>query len=283
MNKRSANIRLIVFLFAVAVFCANTEAIRAQSTTPNTNEVEAVLARAQSFLRKGEAAFTSGDMDAARREFDRAIDAILESGLDVRASQALQLGWREIIEKINVYQVNAIRESRAWKIQDFEGRPEEDDPANATGGIVAEGPLSIETFQQKFAELHRRFREKFNRQFVITGADHGEHNRLYGRGGAVDIRSRDLTYEHIQFIISTGQTLGLRVRDFTTYERVQAHNRRVYALGRPLDTLASGLHLHVDRMGSSGLNSMVSRPAISTRNKNVTAQPRKKGKGSKRK
>lgn len=282
MNTWSANIRLIAFLFAAAVFCLSATAARAQSTAPNAGEVEAVLARAQSFLRKGESAFSSGDMDAARREFDRAIDAILESGLDVRANQALQLGWREIIEKINLYQINALRESRAWKTQDFEGRPEEEDTADIAGGIVAEGPLAIETFQQKFAELHRLFREKFKREFVITGADHGEHNRLYGRGGAVDVRSRDLTYEHIQFIISAGNRLGLRVRDFTTYEKVQAHNRRVYALGRPLDTLASGLHLHIDRMGTSGLNSMVSKPAISTRKKNVAVEPRKNKKGSKK-
>jgi hypothetical protein len=281
MNKGSANIRLIVFLSVI--FCLSATAVRAQSAQPSVAEVEAVLARAQSFLRKGESAFSSGDMDAARREFDHAIDSILESGLDVRASQALQLGWREIIEKINLYQINALRESRAWKTQDFEGRPEEEIADDITSGIVGEGPLAIEKFQQKFAELHRLFREKFKREFVITGADHGEHNRLYGRGGAVDIRSRDLNYEHIQFIISTGLSLGLRVRDFSTYEKVQAHNRRVYALGRPLDTLASGLHLHIDRMGTSGLNSMISKPAISTRKKNVTVESPKSKRGSKKK
>jgi len=265
----------VEFLFAVVVICLSLAVASAQSSAPAAGEVEAILARAQALLKKGEAAFAAGDMDSARREFDRAIDALLESGLDIRSSAALQLGWREIIEKINGYQVNAFREARAWKMQEFEGKPEEDTD-DATSGIVAEGPLTIETFQTKFAELHRRFREKFKRDFVITGADHGEHNRLYGRGGAIDVRSRDLTYEQVQFIISVGQSLGLRVRDFTTWERVRDHNQRVYALGRPLDTLASGLHLHIDHMGRSGLNSMVSRPAISTKKRSATAQPRKK-------
>lgn len=276
MKRRSAYIRLVAFLFAVAVIFFGPNLTIAQSRAPRENEVEAVLARAQALLKKGESAFVAGDMDSARREFDRAIDAILESGLDLRSSAALQLGWREIIEKINAYQINALREAKAWKTQEFEGKPEEDDADSVDGGIVAEGPLPVETFQLKFSELHRRFREKFKRDFVITGADHGEHNRLYGRGGAIDVRSRDLTFEQIQFIVSTGQSLGLRVRDFTTWEKVREHNSRVYELGRPLDTLASGLHLHIDRMGRSGLNSMVSRPAISVRKKSATARPRKK-------
>lgn len=276
MRVQSAYRKLIASLFAASFFCLSATTTLAQSSVARAGEVEAIIARAQSYLKRGESAFVAGDMDMARREFDRAIDAILESGLDLRANESLQLQWREIIEKIDLYQKNALRESRAWKIQEFEGRPVEEEEAVVGGGIVAQGPLAIEAFQQRFAELHRRFREKYKREFVITGADHGEHNRLYGRGGAIDVRSRDLSREQIQFIISTGQSLGLKVRDFTTWDRVEAHNRRVYSLGRPLDTLASGLHLHIDRMGNSGLNSMVSRPAISKRKHNTTAQPRKK-------
>lgn len=282
MKKRGANIRLIVFVFTAMLFCADAGPARGQSTASQAGE--AVLARAYAFMQKGEAAFAAGDMDMARREFDRAIDTILESGLDIRANESLQRGWREIIEKINGYQLDAFREARAWKTQEFEGRPiEDEDETEGTGGIVGQGPLTIETFRVKLADLQSRFEKKFKREFFITGADHGEHNRLYGRGGAIDVRSRDLTYEQVQFIISTGRSLGLRVRDFTTWEKVESHNRRVYALGRPLDTLASGLHLHIDRMGFSSSNTMVSRPAISKREKKVSVQPRKSAKGAKKK
>jgi hypothetical protein len=67
-------------------------------------------------------------------------------------------------------------------------------------------------------------------------------------GSAFDIRVRDLTREQVAFIISNGNQLGMRIKDFSTWESVAAHNARTRMLGRPLDTLATGVHLHIDRM-----------------------------------
>jgi hypothetical protein len=44
------------------------------------------FALARIHMQKGEACFNAGDMDCARREFDRAVDSILELGIDVRPS-----------------------------------------------------------------------------------------------------------------------------------------------------------------------------------------------------
>lgn len=126
------------------------------------------------------------------------------------------------------------------------------------------GPLSPKEFQDRFAQLRSRFKEKYSRDIVLTGADHGEHRRLYGKGSAFDVRARDLTREQVTFIISEGNRLGLRIKDFSTWQKVAAHNQRSQELGRPLDTYATGLHLHIDRMTAPGKARMVAKPVAKT-------------------
>jgi hypothetical protein len=126
------------------------------------------------------------------------------------------------------------------------------------------GPLTTAVFQTRFVELRKRFEEKYGREITLTGADHAEHRRLYGSGSAYDIRVRDLTREQVGFIIAAGNALGLRIKDFSTWESVAAHNARTRMLGRPLDTLATGVHLHIDRMVSPK-NTMVAVPVVKAR------------------
>lgn len=250
--------KLTLFFFVSLTAYAQT----APASTPSGVNAEAVLAAARRHLSAGEACLTSGDIECARRNFDRAIDSVLEQGLDVRSDKRLFAGWRELIEKINRHETAAAGGSRArYQLQEYEGRPGEERPATET--VVAHGPLAPGDFQRSFDELRKQFRDKYGRDIVITGADHGEHRRLYGKGSAYDIRARDLNREQVRFIIASGAKLGLRIKDFSTWERVSAHNSRVIELGRPLDTLATGLHLHIDRLGPSKRKAAVTtRPVI---------------------
>src|SRR5258707_13012235 len=62
--------------------------------------VEQVLERANDHFRKGKLNLEDNKREQARDEFDKAVDEILMSGLDVRASQRLQTGYLELVEKI---------------------------------------------------------------------------------------------------------------------------------------------------------------------------------------
>ena len=53
--------------------------------------------------------------------------------------------------------------------------------------------LTPETFATRLVEVQERFAARFGRPLVVTGRDHAEHVALYGPGGAVDLRVRDLT------------------------------------------------------------------------------------------
>jgi membrane-bound lytic murein transglycosylase D len=62
--------------------------------------VAKVMATAEDHFRKGKLNLEDNKRDQARDEFDKAVDSILESGLDVRANHRLQGFYLELVERI---------------------------------------------------------------------------------------------------------------------------------------------------------------------------------------
>ena len=62
--------------------------------------IQQIMTRAEDHFRKGRLNLEDNKRNEAREEFDRAIDSILESGYDVRASQRLQTYYLELVERI---------------------------------------------------------------------------------------------------------------------------------------------------------------------------------------
>src|SRR6185436_13227055 len=62
--------------------------------------VDQVIDRANDHFRKGKLNLEDNKRQQARDEFDKAVDEILMSGLDVRASQRLQTFYLELVERI---------------------------------------------------------------------------------------------------------------------------------------------------------------------------------------
>jgi len=63
-------------------------------------QVSQLISRAEDHFRKGKLNLDDNKRDAARDEFDKAVDTILESGFDVRANQRLQTFYLELVERI---------------------------------------------------------------------------------------------------------------------------------------------------------------------------------------
>src|SRR3989440_12828115 len=78
-----------------------------QKTDPRADQV---LERANDHFRKGKLNLEDNKREQARDEFDKAIDEILMSGLDVRANQRLQTYYLELVEKIYREEVPLIQQ-----------------------------------------------------------------------------------------------------------------------------------------------------------------------------
>src|SRR6185503_15746706 len=62
--------------------------------------ISQIMTRAEDHFRRGKLNLEDNKREQAREEFDKAIDSILESGYDVRASQRLQTYYLELVERI---------------------------------------------------------------------------------------------------------------------------------------------------------------------------------------
>jgi membrane-bound lytic murein transglycosylase D len=63
-------------------------------------QVSKVIKAAETHFKQGKLNLEDNKRDQARDEFDKSVDSILESGLDVRASQRLQSFYLELVERI---------------------------------------------------------------------------------------------------------------------------------------------------------------------------------------
>ena len=218
---------------------------------PPVDEQARMLARSQLHIKNGEDSFARGDFEHARTAFDEAVDVFLDSGYDQRSNPELLAAYSEALERVNRYQAMALdgEGEMVWPLQDYEATKEDfyvpevpnaDEIAAAGGDIVRAG------FLVRVGELQRRFKEKFGRAFTVTGRDTSAHSRLYGSGRAVDVRVRDLNSAQVQFLLQNARALNMRALDFSTSDLVFRHNTRVISLGRSLDTMATGVHLHLN-------------------------------------
>lgn len=87
----------------------NDQSLRALSTLPNTNPtVQRVIETSTLHFQTAESNFKDGDYDRARREYDRAVDVVLESGIDIRTAAALHHYYTNLIEKIHLRQMTLV-------------------------------------------------------------------------------------------------------------------------------------------------------------------------------
>jgi membrane-bound lytic murein transglycosylase D len=71
----------------------------------------ALLAKAGASFDAGEAAYKTGNLDAAREDFDRAVDLILASGYSVDSDPRLKALFDHIVETVHRYELEAAQES----------------------------------------------------------------------------------------------------------------------------------------------------------------------------
>jgi hypothetical protein len=66
--------------------------------------VRKVMARAEEHFRLGESALGAGNRVEARKEFDKAVDTVLESGVDLRSNPQLKRYYDGLVERIYRYE-----------------------------------------------------------------------------------------------------------------------------------------------------------------------------------
>ena len=79
-----------------------------QAQDNKQSQIDEIINRAEKHYTKGEEAYKGGQYDFARNEFDQAVDTIFIASIDVRSDDRLRVYYRQLVEKINRYQIDSL-------------------------------------------------------------------------------------------------------------------------------------------------------------------------------
>jgi membrane-bound lytic murein transglycosylase D len=107
MRKAEIVSRSVVFCILTTLFISTVSLATSlgQVQQPPTDNIRAIMERAESNFKRGEEAFTKGQKEEARRWFDEAVDVIMISGVNLRANPRLDAYYTELVERINGYEM----------------------------------------------------------------------------------------------------------------------------------------------------------------------------------
>ena len=108
-----------------------TQAPPTQTPPPPTasDSVDDLIARVEKDFQAGLDAYKAGQTDAARQDFDRAFNALLESSIDIRSDARLQKEFDHVVEGVNHLDLGGLP-------SDSEAQKSEPAPIDETNGIT---------------------------------------------------------------------------------------------------------------------------------------------------
>jgi membrane-bound lytic murein transglycosylase D len=90
---------------------------------PQPDPIDAQVARAEAEFQAGQANYTAGHLDAAKADFDRAVNLLLAGPVDVRTDERLQREFDKITEAIQNLEMQALQQGDGFHEQQAQPAP----------------------------------------------------------------------------------------------------------------------------------------------------------------
>jgi membrane-bound lytic murein transglycosylase D len=87
------------------------------------DDVDALIARVEIAYQAGQANYTAGHLDTAKRNFDDAVDLLLQGPKDVASDERLQREFDKIIEGVHTLELRALKQGDGFTEQKAEPAP----------------------------------------------------------------------------------------------------------------------------------------------------------------
>src|SRR5579864_4455882 len=129
------------------------QATPAPTQTPEQEKadpVPAIIAEAEKAYETGQADYKAGHLDAAKQDFNHAVDVLMQGPVDVKSDDRLQQEFDKITEEINKLEIVAFKEGDGFAEQQAEPAPI--DEANqvtfpADASVTAKAEADLKTTQ----------------------------------------------------------------------------------------------------------------------------------------
>jgi membrane-bound lytic murein transglycosylase D len=171
-----------------------TPAQRAEAAA-NSQRAQQLISRTEATYRTGVEDYRAGKLDAARQQFDLAVDTMLTSGLDLKGDPQLADEFDRLLSQVNALEMDALKQgngfSPAVEAAPLDTADEVTFPANPE--LTAKLNAELKTTQSDFPLVVNDYVAGFISYFTNSKAGHAHLVRSLERAGKYkDMISKDL-------------------------------------------------------------------------------------------
>lgn len=110
----------------LAAPAATNTAAKSDPTTAKVDPVADLIAKAEKDYQEGRQDYRAGHLEAAKKDFDRAFNALVESPVELRSDERLQAELDKIVEQVSGLETVALQEGDGFTEQKAEPAPIEE-------------------------------------------------------------------------------------------------------------------------------------------------------------
>lgn len=177
---------------------SRTPAEQAADDAAKTAKAQQLIGRAEAAYRSGVDNYQAGHLDAARSDFDSAVDQMLTSGMDIKADAQLSEEFDHLLDAVNSLEMSALKQgngfSPAIEAAPLDAADEVTFPANAA--LTAKVTAELKTTQSDFPLVVNNYVAGFISYFTNSPSGHAHLVRSLERAGKYkDMIAKDLRAE----------------------------------------------------------------------------------------
>ena len=177
---------------AVPAHTAQPQQVQPQLTPASAPQSPAQQRRVKTLIQQvdeayaaGQADYKKGDLPAARRDFDRAVDLMLTSGIDIKSTPELQDEFDRVVDQINGLEMEALRQGNGFtpKTEDTPAEAAEEVTFVVDPNIVAKANADLATTKSDLPLVVNDYVASYINFFANTTKGHNTLLHAFQRAG----------------------------------------------------------------------------------------------------
>ena len=156
-----------------------------QKTEATDERVKTLIQQVEKAYADGQADYKKGDLLAARADFDHAVDLMLTSGLDIKATPELQDEFDRIVDQINSLEMEALRQGNGFtpKTEATPAEAAEEVTFNVNPNIIAKANADLATTKSDLPLVVNDYVGAYINFFANTQKGHNTLLHAFQRAG----------------------------------------------------------------------------------------------------
>lgn len=168
---------------------AQQAAAQSSSQTPATAahelQVRALIAQVEAAYGAGDADYRKGELAEAKTQFDRAVDLMLSSGLDIKADPQLDDEFNKIVDQVNGLEMEALKQGNGFvpKEEITPGEAASDVTFAVDPNLVARATADLATTKSDLPLMMNEYVAAYINFFAYTQKGHNTLRHSFERAG----------------------------------------------------------------------------------------------------